>query len=461
MSPPAQHRFVAILAVAAAVLLLGVATYREFQDRAVLASRMQSTPIRATNPATQPATTEETPFELPDGVAWAWTGAVTTESVTIKARVSKDAKVRVSLHVEGGNDEVKKTEWMQARWDRNRCIVSAHFDGLAPAHRYLYKVETDSVFDAVVEGRFWTLPTAPATFSFALGSCMRTGTKHEVFNTIRRHQPLFFLQVGDFHYRNIEVNDPQRFIDAFDRQLTEGPLANLLREVAIAYIWDDHDYGPDNSDKKSPSRNAARFAYRLAVPHFPLAAEGGQSAIYQAFTVGRVRFILTDLRSERGDGSMMGAAQKEWFLKELDHASRTHAAVFWVSTVPWIDSRERSTDSWAGFREERREIANFIQEKGIRNLAILSGDAHMLAIDDGTNSDFSDHKGLRIPVFQAGALDQKESLKGGPYSHGAKPGLGQYGWVEVIDSGTSVTIRFSGRNHLDEELMKLEFSFPE
>lgn len=43
-------------------------------------------------------------------------------------------------------------------------------------------------------------------------------------------------------------------------------------------------------------RTRARLAYQQFFPHYPLAAGSGNVPIQQAFTVGRVRFIITDLR---------------------------------------------------------------------------------------------------------------------------------------------------------------------
>ena len=61
---------------------------------------------------------------------------------------------------------------------------------------------------------------------------------------------------------------------------------------------------------------------------------------------------------------------------------------------------------------------------------MLSGDAHMLAIDDGTHNTYGG-SGPGFPVFHAGALDRPGSLKGGPYSEGAVPDGGQFGVIEV------------------------------
>src|SRR5437764_312231 len=80
-------------------------------------------------------------------------------------------------------------------------------------------------------------------------------------------------------------------------------------------------------------------------------------------------------------------------------------------------------------------------------------DAHMLAIDDGTNADFATGGGMPIPVFQAAALDRKGSDKGGPFSHGTKPGRGQFGRMRVKDDGTKLQVEWTGMN-ADGEIVK-------
>ena len=88
---------------------------------------------------------------------------------------------------------------------------------------------------------------------------------------------------------------------------------------------DDHDFGPNDSHRESPGREAALATYREVVPHYPLVvgADDPEAPVAQAFTVGRVRFIISDLRSARNrkqdpDGpekTMMGEGQLAWFKK--------------------------------------------------------------------------------------------------------------------------------------------------
>jgi phosphodiesterase/alkaline phosphatase D-like protein len=53
----------------------------------------------------------------------------------------------------------------------------------------------------------------------------------------------------------------------------------------------------------------------------------------------------------------------------------------------WIAKRNESTrEGWAPYARERRRIADHIVRLGLtRRLVMLSGDAHMLALDDGTH----------------------------------------------------------------------------
>jgi hypothetical protein len=173
--------------------------------------------------------------------------------------------------------------------------------------------------------------------------------------------------------------------------------------------------------------------------------------------------------------------------------------IFWVSSVPWIGNtgvnyypingnvtgfiHQRNTrqfkrdpataeddrnvknddDFWGAFTYERREIADFVRDNHIGGLCILHGDSHMLAADDGTDSDYANGGGAPVPVLCAAPLDQSPSIKGGPYSQGVykcRSGEGCFGYVQVRDSGTKIQVQYSGRNYLNEEKISLKFAVP-
>jgi phosphodiesterase/alkaline phosphatase D-like protein len=405
-----------------------------------------------------------------DLVVWVWSGAVTDTSARVTAKLARDSHAaRLAISERADLAHARYTAAVIADKHVNQRVASFALVGLRPDTRYSYAVEVDGRLDQTRQGTFRTFASRAFSFSFAFGSCARVGSNGAVFDTIRAADPLFYLIAGDMHYSYIDTDNRGRFRDALDEALTRPAQAALYASVPVVYVWDDHDYGPNDGDATSPTRAAARQVYRQYVPHYPLPAGDGNAAIYQAFTVGRVRFIVTDLRSARTpdsapDGaakSMLGAERKAWLKRELLAARDRYPLIVLVSSVPWIDTAGAGKDSWGGFATERRELADFIAANRIDELLILSGDAHMLAIDDGSHSDYATAGGAGFPIMHAAALDKRGELKGGPYSEGAYPGGGQFGIVSIQDDGgDTLTVTLSGRNWKDEELVGYWFSVP-
>jgi alkaline phosphatase D len=211
------------------------------------------------------------------------------------------------------------------------------------------------------------------------------------------------------------------------------------------------------------------MTYQECVPHYPLVEGQGDVAIYQAFTVGRVRFLITDTRSERDpqddpgfNKTMLGKKQREWLITELGEGKSRYALMVWVNSVPWIGKVEENADEWFGYPNERAALGQFITDEGIDNLCMLSADAHMIAIDDGSNNRSPNGAG-RFPVFQASPLDRRRSDKGGPYSHGSFPkSSGQYGVFKVQDDGgASARVEWIGKRvGMSEPLVSFVFTSP-
>jgi hypothetical protein len=155
---------------------------------------------------------------------------------------------------------------------------------------------------------------------------------------------------------------------------------------------------------------------------------------------------------------MLGPAQERWLIDELTSASPRHGLVVWVNPVPWVGDADPSSDSWAGQADERRRIADAIARNKLDNLVMVSGDAHMVAIDDGSNTDYSTSGGAAFPLLHAAALDRPGSVKGGPYSEGVFPGGGQFGVVDVADSGSAMVVTLSGWNWKSEQLVSWKFT---
>jgi alkaline phosphatase D len=395
-----------------------------------------------------------------------WSGGVTENAAKVTAQVSLDTD-SVRLVLGTGKDLVSPTysDYKISDSIANNRVVTFDLASLEPNTQYYYGLEIDNNAERVTNytGKFKTVSNEPMSFSFAFGACSKSADG-SVYNTIANDDILFFLHTGDLHYSDIGSDNINRFRSAYENQLSGTDMGRLFKNTPMAYMWDDHDYGPNNSDATAPGRNSSRLAYQQFVPHYPLDAGSGDVPIYQSFNVGRVLFILTDNRSERtyyrtnsSNKTVLGSQQKAWFKNKLLEAQDTYPLIVWVNTFPWISEEGEGDDGWEWYQEERNEIANFIVDNDIKGLCMLSGDAHMIAIDDGTNSNYSDADGQGFPVFHAGALSRSGSEKGGPYSHGAFPGSGQYGLMSVEDQGgNEIKVEWSGRN-LSREMIKYSF----
>jgi hypothetical protein len=411
-------------------------------------------------PAHPQSTLEPLP---PSAIEWAWAGGTTTDTATVVAKLSEIEERRARLAVSPRAD-LADPQWVVATpIGGGQGVVRFAVDGLSPDTVYHYAVEVDGTLDVVRTGRFSTMPEGPSSFTVAVSACAYTGSNGVVFDTIREREPLLFLSTGDLHYANIDRDNAARFRATYDRVLTAPAQSALYRATSVAYVWDDHDYGGNDADRTSASRPAAQRVYRENVPHHDLPAGTDEGAVYQSFVVGRVRFIMTDTRSERDpqttpdgpDKRMISTAQERWFTDELRQARDAGQVVAWVSPTPWIGPARHGSDTWAGYATARQRLADIIADAGVaERLVMLAGDAHMVALDDGRNTDYSTVGGAGFPLLQAAALDRPGGTKGGPYSHGEFPGAGQFGELEVRDDGTDIALTLRGLTYEGDVLVE-------
>jgi hypothetical protein len=395
--------------------------------------------------------------------SWLLTGAVTDSTALVKASfverpaplppllVSRRRDLSGATVVPGRAMPAPSATYSQ------RTVGAYPIDGLDSSTEYFagFSPGTGTL------ARFRTFGDGPFSFVAAFASCaggtrvvpMSHVSNSGVFAALGALDPHVFFHMGDLHYYNI--TGPARPVEplaglfrrGLDRVLSQERQALFYRRTPLAYVWDDHDYGPDGSDGRSPTREAARIYYDADLPHYPLPlAPAADGPICQTFDIGRVRFLMTDSRSERqpGDHTMLGPRQLDWLVGELDRAAKDAVTLLaWINTVPWITT-DSDPEGWGPFANERRLIGERIATLGLGpRMIMLSGDAHMLAFDDGRNNR---HGGF--VVAQAAPLDRFVRRRGGPYSHEpADQRNGQFGVLRVTDDGTTLTARIEGHRY--------------
>lgn len=239
----------------------------------------------------------------------------------------------------------------------------------------------------------WKWRTAPPDFRFVVGSCAFVndslydrpgkpyGGEYEIFTSIARLKPDFMIWLGDNVYlREADWHSWSgiRYRYTHTRSLPE--LQPLLAACPHYAIWDDHDFGPNDSDRSFWARDLTRKAFTLfwANPSFgvPQAPEG----LSTFFEWADAEFFLLDGRTYRtpnrrltGTRQMFGPAQLEWLLDALKSSKATFK---FVCTGSQILNPTTGYENFINFPEERDQLLRLIEAEGIPGVIFLTGDRH-------------------------------------------------------------------------------------
>jgi alkaline phosphatase D len=312
-------------------------------------------------------------------------GAARPDGVTIWARVSGAHAVQVAVGDDPFLGNARATAAVAAR-EADDFTVRIPVAGLAPGRRYFYRVLVDGRPDDYLDDgpalSFVTAPPGKARFRVAYGSCARyqADRRQRIWDAVRDANPDQFFWLGDNVY--VDALNPSAFAEEYRRQRSVASLQPLLRSVPQLAIWDDHDYGLNNHDRTSPMKDAgfAAFKQYWANPSHGLDAAPG---VFFPYTYGGVDFFFLDVRTYRDpneapatpDKTMLGAAQLAW-LKDQIAASRAPFKVL-VSGSGWSAGKGPTGDAWSAFTSERNALFDFIRDRRIEGVILLSGDTHV------------------------------------------------------------------------------------
>lgn len=423
-------------------------------------------------------------------------GAVEINSAVFLFKTSEPSKVRVQISEKENFDDSFFTEEFQSeKSDYN--YVKIKYDKLDADTEYFYRAIINDQ-PAGSTNRFKTFPERKEySFSFGFGSCQqgRAESNPVIFPVIGKDSLRFFIHLGDWTYpdhiigRDFSLN-MDKIEDSYMMRYDKSyPLyENVLQQMPIAYIYDDHDFTVNDSDGEHPGKENAINGYRKFFPHYEL--PNPDNGIWQSFQFGDVEFFMLDLRSQRNKNSdaldsdgmyapkeghsilagfdIDGENQRDWLVKSLKNSTAKWKVI--VSTVvfnpKYIDAAKDPQiskafprivrgviDKWAGYPEDVELLLNTINKNNIKNVIMISGDSHSSNIDDGTNSIIPEISSSNLDVKNTN-LDlimnlagyniwNKGSLKGDKYAYGRVSfvyGSEDYALLEIIDdSGTIVT----------------------
>jgi alkaline phosphatase D len=314
-------------------------------------------------------------------------GALAPTEVKVWVRTSGPYAVALEYDTDPGFSSPRRSEAVEiVKADDYTGVITV--TGLEPATEYFYRVIVDGIRDRYLEGlepfRFETAPPPgeAADLRIAFGSCPKYQDDRiqPIWPWVAHYEPDILFWIGDNVYA--DTLDPDIIREEYRRQRDVPALQPILHDISHLAVWDDHDYGLNNHDRTNPIKEGAYEAFLeyWANPSYGLPQVRG---IFFKYTWGQVEFFFLDDRWYRDPAeapdepgkTMLGSAQLEWLESELEASDAVFKVL--VSGSGFSVEKGPGGDSWAAYLHERDHLFDFIRDREITGVVLLSGDTHI------------------------------------------------------------------------------------
>ncbi|MGI5217912.1 alkaline phosphatase D family protein [Nocardia sp. CA-290969] len=293
--------------------------------------------------------------------------------------------------------------------------VHPEVHGLEPGRRYFYRFRAGAAISPVGQTR-----TAPAAgdrvrrLRFAFASCQAWNDGwYTAYDHMSAEDLDLVVHLGDYLYeypitgavRGMRVepwlHHEPRDLSGYRVHYGWYKSDPALQRAHAAFPWlvtmDDHELADDwagqraqtriDRDLAAPIFRARRAAaFRAMYEHQPLRLAqlpaGPRIRLHRRYRFGALADItMLDTRQYRGNGSILGARQREWLVSGFA-ASPARWQVLGNQVVlgrtdhdagPGVDL---SGDAWDGFPAERAAVLSAAAARAVPNLVVITGDRH-------------------------------------------------------------------------------------
>lgn len=249
----------------------------------------------------------------------------------------------------------------------------------------------------------WQWRTDPPSFSVATGSCAYInetaydrpgkpyGSNYGIFTKIYEQHPDIMIWLGDnTYYREPDWATRTGMLARYTHTRALPEMQALLASTSHYAVWDDHDYGPDDSDATWVHKETALEVFKLFWGN-PTYGVAGQKSCATWFQYNDVDFFLLDDRYFRTPDkctscprTMLGQEQRSWLLAAL---SASRAPFKMVAIGNQVLTTSENNETYQHFyRAERDSILAHIERENIKGVVFLTGDRHFTELSAYKNA---------------------------------------------------------------------------
>ncbi len=283
----------------------------------------------------------------------------------------------------------------------NDFVVHLQLKDLRADHYYACDLWVNGkIQDKTYSSHFRTPPAKGqiVDFSMAVGSCaylndkryesgkklFKYGNRTEIFDSIARHKADYMFWLGDNIYlREGEWNSQEGVWYRYRHTRFHPALQQVLRTGSHFAIWDDHDFGPNDSDSSYKLKEMTARSFKQ---YWPNPEPVDSQSIYTNYRIGDAEFFLMDDRFYRAPNdaeaspqkAFLGEKQLNWLIESL---RKSDANFKIVAIGTQVFSNCNLAEGYIfGYEHEFDRMLRRIKEAHIEGVLFFSGDKHLTEI---------------------------------------------------------------------------------
>lgn len=329
-------------------------------------------------------------------------GQVELRTASIWLQVSSDVSSAALIYWKLGHPETSSKRIYDGELGKEFNPLRIDIGGLDINSTYEYQFilnqQKSSAIGSFHTKDLWQWRNPAPDFSFITGSCAyfnepiydRPGKPYGgdsvIFESMAKDTAAFTLWLGDNWYtREVDLLSPWGLWYRASRDRAHPVLKNLLKNMPQYAIWDDHDYGPDNSGSSYGLKDVSREIFMKYWCN-PFYGED-QKGIYSQLSYSDMDLFLTDDRYFRSadefadsvngkpnpEKHFFGQKQLHWLEDALVQSLATFKFIVVGSQTLNPMSRD---EGFYNYSYEFHELMDFLNENHIKGVLFLTGDRH-------------------------------------------------------------------------------------
>ena len=301
----------------------------------------------------------------------------TTDSTSNIWLMTKKKQSKLSFEIQDQPGVVVQSKsTCHKRW----CTYNLNIEGLSSEENHLI-IKSDT------KEQIWTFKASDESnkksFSFLLGSCtlrwgvfqiLAPGNGYRIFKRMSEHDTELMLWMGDnvYYLLGDHKNEANMFRENAKSRKKKA-MDVFIRNNQHYAIWDDHDFGPDNSLGNYEKKDISKKVFDDFWPN----PSDNSNGTYYSFQYANAEFFMLDSRwfrtePETKPNALLGEAQLNWLTQELISSNAKFKFVVLGSQI--INPKGTHHERFASFQNEYNTLLKTASE--LENVIFLSGDMH-------------------------------------------------------------------------------------